>query len=86
MKKVFVIPAAIFAIVFLLSAIRLNSTPNKNTKLSSSESYEMVSEPIYILKEYKGSAAVVAPSSPEPQRKLPDMVIDSLPEYDRSLL
>ncbi len=86
MKKVFVIPAAIFAIVFLITAVRISKSPSNTDEQPSSQNYSTTSEPMYILKEHQGIAAVFTPNSPEPKRKLKDIVIESLPEYDKSLL
>lgn len=88
MKKVFVIPAAIFAVLFVISAIRLSYPVNtqENNPSTSSITYSKKADVMYILKEYKGGLAVYTPNSETPIRKLPEVLVSSLPEYDRKLL
>lgn len=85
MKKVFIVPAAIFAVLFIVSAIRLSYPVNTQEKTPTSK-ISSSKEVMYILKEYNGILAVFTPNSDTPQKKLPDVMIASLPEYDKLLL
>lgn len=89
MKKLFIIPAAIFAVLFLISAIKISQTDNNkvNTKTRTNiSSNQNTNEPKYILKEYQGGIAVFSPNSNTPQREYSDVLVKALPEYDRALL
>ena len=85
MKKVFIIPAAIFAVLFIISAIKL-SYPAKTQENNEISSLSRKSEPMYVLKEHNGTVAVFTPNSATPERELPEIVLNSLPEYDKNLL
>lgn len=88
MKKLFIIPAAIFAVVFIISAFRLNYTDNsksRNTPQGVTQSKES-QEPKYILKEYNGGIAVFTPNEDKPKKQYKEVMVKSLPEYDRKLL
>ncbi len=88
MKKLFIIPAAILAVVFIVSAFRLNylenATPN-NIPQNATQSTQS-QQPKYILKEYNGGIAVFTPDDDTPKTEYKEVMVKSLPEYDRMLL
>lgn len=86
MKKVFIIPAAIFAVLFIISAIRLSYPVKTQDNLIISSITATRTAPTYILKEHNGILAVFKPNSTTPIRELPDIALNTLPEYDRKLL
>lgn len=87
MKKLFIVPAAILAVVFIISAFRLNynKAEQKNTARSITEQTES-QQPKYILKEYNGGIAVFTPNSDKPKAEYTQVMVKSLPEYDKMLL
>lgn len=85
MKKVFIIPAAIFAVLFLISAIKL-SYPANMQENNIIRSVSSTDNPMYILKEHNGTVAVFTADGNKLYRELPDIIFDTLPEYDRTLL
>lgn len=86
MKKVFIIPAAIFAVLFIISAIRLSYPAKMQDNVTISSVSVARTAPMYILKEHNGALAVFKPNSTAPIRELSDVALNTLPEYDRTLL
>ena len=86
MKKVFIIPAAIFAVLFIISAIRLSYPAKTQGNVEISSVSVARTAPMYILKEHNGALAVFAPNSATPVREIPNIALNTLPEYDRKLL
>jgi len=83
--------AVAISTVFLIAIIRLDTPkistedetllPQKTRQTSSRQE-----EPLFILKEYNGCIGVFKEGEKEPSRVLEDVVVKSLPEYDRKLL